>query len=1095
MFEDQIELRWEETNGLLSLRIEAPDHGEDVYSAAAERVSSLRALPRAISLQTDVGTVAASYRQFLRSLTGGAGSSSDADVRFTEYVGSGLAGSIHLRFTAGGSRLAESVLGLPWEALIYDGNDERLEAKLTRVAMVRSLGRTDRFAPRRLEERFRVLLLQGGDEGPPLDYEGERQALLDAWSALGPTLHGRVEQPCVQEALRGEIADAVARVRPHLLWFSGHGDLRGEELEILLGPRPGGTWIPVRELAAELSRAREKTGHAPLVAAFWACEGGRAGGESGSPRLDATGPGFPALVRTMAATGVEAVLGVQTQIYDDSARVMGEALFRALAEGQGPALALAASRAALHQTFRHDEDGSGSEWVSPVLWVGGAQMPRLEWARPEREHEAILLNKVGRESLLRFYEGAVDVLAEPPGPAPTPAGAWVERAPCWVTCPSLEQAEMRLALVQALRRLALGREATVVLVPHESRRHFGSSVVEVVADAMRDLKRRLFPNALPESAEWLSHLFDAFDREHADHGWRLLLEREDLVLVIVAAGGIENLESLGDAAAAAGSVVVVSSVEAEGGRAEELAGWGGDTFDGSDPPPDPDDEAARAFLEAFALLNKPLAERDVDRFGRDYGLDGAHRIAGDALARVGGRRVVKARMARRLVEALTGDRERAAHRACLHFLERSPSGTFHAGEGDRLVWAMDHATAAGETDRALRLANDAVRELARRGRHAEVAALFKRLGAFRRRLRPEAVVDVAKALVETGHPRRAYNQLRQVDRGSLEPVQRLRLAVSEAEALRNTRDPDKQMKAVAVLEEALRETGRLTVRPRDRELWKWQLIARHDHARNIHYFLRRTPEAVQTFREVVGACGDDPELAYLKAAALRNLSDAFGRYTFGQVEPDHEYAEACLRQACELAKDSETARPLLAEMQYQWAKMLRRDRPELAFSQLRRAIEAAREGGVGFVLALARNKEFWWQMESDGFVLRDWQRLESKLELSSSHAWVTRALLDSRLRAARRLALRDSPADAVALLEKSRRLLRRDARSFAGPGDLEKRRAPVYAGLAVLSASQSVGYDRDVWEEFVQWARDSAVDESWLLKIKDEPASAWEGVE
>src|SRR5262249_31585186 len=132
----------------------------------------------------------------------------------------------------------------------------------------------------------------------------------------------------------------------------------------------------------------------------------------------------------MAAIGIEVVIGCQTRVLDACARIMAQALFRNLAEGQGPARALAAARSELARGSEATVPGGEAEWPSPVLWSGGARIPVLRWARPRGEDAAILLNKLCYESVLRD-DGAALVWQQEPALVP-PMTDWVAHAPCWV---------------------------------------------------------------------------------------------------------------------------------------------------------------------------------------------------------------------------------------------------------------------------------------------------------------------------------------------------------------------------------------------------------------------------------------------------------------------------------------------------------------------------------------------------------------------------------------------------------------------------------------------------------------------------------------
>jgi hypothetical protein len=244
------------------------------------------------------------------------------------------------------------------------------------------------------------------------------------------------------------------------------------------------------------------------------------------------------------------------------------------------------------------------------------------------------------------------------------------------------------------------------------------------------------------------------------------------------------------------------------------------------------------------------------------------------------------------------------------------------------------------------------------------------------------------------------------------------------------------------------------------------LIVEHDLGRNIHYFREQTREATAIFRRVIAECGEDPEFAYLKVAALRNLADALDRYTYDKVERDPETAEQCIRDAVATAKKSPSAASLLPEMLYVLANYEYARTPGAAGTDIGQAIELARDRGIGFVLALAKNKKFWWkvgQLKAENppsaFDLREWAQLEKELDLLVGHAWPLRALIDSRIRAAKCLSLLGRAVEAAEILKRARDVLV-ESPTLDGQGDWIHRWLPVFAGLAILSRPAK---ETDMW--------------------------------
>jgi tetratricopeptide (TPR) repeat protein len=647
-----------------------------------------------------------------------------------------------------------------------------------------------------------------------------------------------------------------------------------------------------------------------------------------------------------------------------------------------------------------------------------------------------------------------------------------------------------------------------VLVVHhrpQLRRHLKEGVTAAVADALADIKGRLFPAPTRAGDDWLLPFFEAFSSpDGAAAGWERLLERSDLVLAVIAEGGVTSLEALEAAVGAAARVLVFSDSGPGNGAGAGLDGWSVDRFDGAGSPPVPDEEAVRSLLEALALLNRPLAAGALDELGRDFDLEEAHERLRPWLVPFGGRFVVSASLSRKLLDGLAGDRLRAGHRACLGLLSRQAARDLQATRGELLVWRYRHGAAAGEMALARTLADRAIQSLDAGGRHADLLAFHRTLGGERRYLEAESALAVARAQIQMGLPERAYSGLRSLPEPR-DPKLVLRRAILEAEALRSQKDEAGRRKSIEVLEGALGRVGASPDGGEAEELELWRLTAEHDRARNLHYFRpERTAEAVESFEKVVAASGERVAFAHLKAAALRNLSDARFRYTFGRLPPDLEKARRCLEEALAIVRDVRFpgARSLLPEILYQLAKMERASgKRGAAAALLAEAIEVAREQGVGFILSLARNKEFWWRFDAiDGPSARDlfspseWELLERRLEMASGHSWVGRAWIDTRVRAARCFELRQRPDRALELLAGCWSRLEKDAVGYSTPGDFEGRWVPVAAGLAVLTA-QGPGEgsaESFAWRELRERAAGLGLEG---VGLPEEPRPVWEGVE
>lgn len=1052
----------------LSVRVSGGTQ-ETAYNGDARDAVHLPSLPKAITDDTPVEQIARQYQEFFRQLHGTttSGLGPNAMEAIFQHIGTRAGGSADLRFVSGDTCLWLS--GRPWELLLHDADRDQLRDRLRRVAVVRSTGSTRDYSPRRINGKLRVLLLQGADGSQPLDFAGERSALDGAWHGLGPTLQAHVDRPVIRPAFRSALASNVATVNPHLLWFSGHGRPVDNDFELLLGNGEREEWTRAAWFRDALLEAAGHTGNLPIVVAFWACE---AGGSPG-PSLDAGSETFPLLVKAIVETGVEAVIGVQTQVYDTSARVMGSEFFRTLAEGIGPAQSLGSARAQLLAIPKDRRaPGRGSEWTSPVMWVNGADLPAIEWRRPLHVDEALAFQRLGMESILVF-EGGHDILQEQPDRASASATeAWVAQAPMWVTCRDLHLVDRRMEIIRRFRSLVLFETKTVLVIQFNALKH--DTLLDAVAQAFLDLQGRLYPKPDNEGVDFLASLFEAFRLGGRQKAWRELLNREDMIIVIIADGGLPPTDDLRDARSSAASLLVFSETTAEAfdSGAARWDGWHADNIDLEDSSVITDDEALNAFIVAFAALDKPLSKDAIAVFARDFDVDSEHIPADRYFASLGDRSVVKASIARSALEALTPDQLRAAHRACMAILPRLKA-EFDAPIAQQLVWRLDHALRAGEDREGLQLASKAIQILDHRGDYRSVIQVFVNLGALRRRLPLSVTMNIANAFNHLGNPKRAYDLLRQTPisaKSSDKDI--LRFNVLMAEALRNLPDAVYREQSITVLEAIVADYANKGSLSEDAS--QWLLIAQHDLGRNVHYFRQDGRGATAIFRRVIAQCSDRPELAYLKAAALRNLSDALDRYAYNRLEPDPAGAEQCIREAVEIASTYPLAARLLPEMLYLLAKYEYPEKRGQAGRHIKRAITLAREYGNGFILTLAKNKLFWWRVglivydvPPHEFSFREWARLEKELDLLNGHPWPLRTLVDSRVRAAKCLSLLGQRTDAMRVLERARDVLL-EYSIFDYKGDWTKRWQPVFAGLATLStpAAQDSGSGRiDLWAD------------------------------
>jgi hypothetical protein len=118
-----------------------------------------------------------------------------------------------------------------------------------------------------------------------------------------------------------------------------------------------------------------------------------------------------------------------------------------------------------------------------------------------------------------------------------------------------------------------------------------------------------------------------------------------------------------------------------------------------------------------------------------------------------------------------------------------------------------------------------------------------------------------------------------------------------------------------------------------------------------------------------------------------------------------------------------------------------------------------------------------------------WQHIEEQLRLLSQDPWVARALVSSRVRAAKCLDFQSKKMVAVGLLQEAKAQLEA-TNLFQGEGDFRQRWQPVFAGLSLLNAS-SPEYDEKIWNELKQIGQ--RITGKANLELT-KPQQVWEGV-
>lgn len=255
---------------------------------------------------------------------------------------------------------AAALWRLPWEYL-HDGADFlALHGRFLLSRTPYGLGQLD---PKPAPLPLRILVvISAPDDAADLDTEeeiGVIQAALDAAQRAG-----RVEVDYLDDATLPALGEALRRVQPHILHYTGHGGYDAKAgRSVLALEREDGRTCPagIQELRPLLAEARELR-----LVVLSGCQTAR------TSDVDA----FRGVATGMLQAGIPAVTAMQFSILDQSGIELARALYAALAEGGSPAEALHRVRLALWQC----EEGPGYDWGIPALYLRAPGMRLVDAA-------------------------------------------------------------------------------------------------------------------------------------------------------------------------------------------------------------------------------------------------------------------------------------------------------------------------------------------------------------------------------------------------------------------------------------------------------------------------------------------------------------------------------------------------------------------------------------------------------------------------------------------------------------------------------------------------------------------------------------------
>jgi hypothetical protein len=272
------------------------------------------------------------------------------------------------------------LLSLPWELLFDRGADAgNLVALDPRRPIVRGIDSNEPSLQTASGPLRRVLLAASNPrDWEPLALDAECAAACTALERVG------VRPRVLRHATRVALLDRIGDDEPQIVHFMGHGTFHpssGEAVLVLEDDTAAADLLPASTFASFFVGRS-----APRVLVLACCHSAEL-----SPRA-ALGP-FASLAAHLVATGLPAVIAMQTAVGDRSAVRFTDCLYRRLAQGDPVEAAVSHGRVALRA-----EHSATLDWAVPVLYLrnkaGGEEAvttPPLSSALPEPPTQSIVV--------------------------------------------------------------------------------------------------------------------------------------------------------------------------------------------------------------------------------------------------------------------------------------------------------------------------------------------------------------------------------------------------------------------------------------------------------------------------------------------------------------------------------------------------------------------------------------------------------------------------------------------------------------------------------------------------------------------------------
>lgn len=945
---------------------------------------------------------------------------------------------------------------LPWELLIspeFLGNDLDIQST---ICIARTVDETVPEAPSVFDEPLRILILQGARAGPDLaklDLDGEAQSILSAWEALELSVKKWLEKPLVQQATRVRLPRLLQRYEPHIIWFSGHGDVKRKHRVRLLFA--DSTWVDAKQLSALV----KESGHRPLYAVFWACDTSRA--DAREAALCA-----PSLFGQLKEVGVLSVLAMQSPIRDASASFLAQDLFRYLAMGFPLEKAMARIRIRLRENG--PRAAHPMDWASPVIWSSGQPVDRFSW---NDESQAISQFQVLGRYALAWNQARPQQLDAPPLPDEEKRAAeWIQRPRTWIQG-SIGEGGHRNYWIRSLQAIQLQTEQFVIAVELQA-----DTTVEALREWAMSIYRRMLPGDFPEGvARILSEIAGSPD---IAEGWRKLCHLDGVYLAvanppeyhsessrwfwepILAPGSDVQVALLSDQA-------IVEAVLRDGWEIDTVETWEAAQTEGTVGVNVIQAALATAprLARALAVLNMPLWADLLEVPTREgegaSSLQGWPESSNVMIDTAAGPTMSASARSHVLMEA-NAIQLRQAHSDCVQIL----------GDEDLVLTIpirekrLDHLLRSGAYRNAtLEEAKILCQIYRETDRPAAVVNVFERLEDVY--LPEEWLLIVAWAYLQLGHVEEAHDWLPENDlTDALDIAWRHCLKAEVYKSAGTLFSPQRALEeieaAILVCEEAKEYHNR-------QDLLRRRVRAyRQDRARILQFLFHAPEQAAEEYESLLREWRDEPGIDL--AIVQRNYAESLRHLATGPDDPRWSKARRLLEEAEKWASEYPHA-TALAEILYEKAKLAEAEgRVGDGSRLLKKCLQAAHVSRHYMLVAITENRLFW---NSESFSSERWQEIEQALSQFSYHGWAVRTLMNSRLRVARILEEAGDLPGALCQLEANLADLDRNPALDRAQGD-RARIVETMAGLQIIG--QKMASRTSTWEEFKEypWA------EEWL---------------